>query len=164
MNMWRAIDRNLWCLPVILFALSISLVTILNWRFHVVASFTYSPLRQQVYSSLAGSSSSLLGFLIAAITIIAAFGRRHQTIVEEIRRERILAAARAQIVILLLVAATFILFVLLASTIALSASNAPNRLYVLDGLILSSSIAALVGIITGAAALSLAVIERGRSD
>jgi uncharacterized membrane protein YjgN (DUF898 family) len=159
--MWRTIDRNLWTLPLLVFVLSGGLVVIFDWRFHLPISFTSTPLRQQFYSSLTGSSSSLLGFLIAAVTIIAAFGRRYQATASEGRREDALATARAQIIILLLIAAMLMLFVLLAATVALSMSNSPNRLYVLDGLIIASSTAALVGVVTGAVALGLAVIERG---
>lgn len=159
--MLRVVDRQPWVLPVgtlVLVTAAASLAPLLG----IYASFTSGPLRQQVYTSLAGTSSALLGFLIAAVTILAAFGRRPTSTLADQQREESLARARTRLVGALLAAALCMLAVLVASTLALSASNHPGRLVFADALIIGGSSGGFFGILYGGFGLGLAVAERAR--
>lgn len=156
------LDEHPWFVPVSVFALAGAASVAYTYIADTSLSFTNSALRQQVYASLTGSSSSLLGFLIAAVTVLAAFGKRPTRTPQERVREDRLAIARTKLVILLLVAAFFMLVVLLSASLALSLSNQSGELALLDGIILSSAAAGVVGLVHGGLALGLAVAERGR--
>lgn len=160
--MLRLIDRNPWSVPVGASVVTAVLVMLAHPILGVAASFTSGSLRQQVYGSLTGSSSSLLGFLIAAVTILAAFGKRPTQSAQDQRREEALARARTKLVMLLLTAAVFMLIILVAASLALAASNSPDRLYFADALIVSSAAGAVTGLLYGSIGLGLAVAERAR--
>lgn len=158
--MLTAIDQRPWTVPVGVVAVAGIAATIWPVAFGVPISFTDGPLRQQVYSSLAGSSSSLLGFLIAAVTILAAFGKRPTSNPADQARESALAIARTKLVVVLLTAAVCMLAVLVAATLALASANFPGRLYLLDGILLAGTSAGVSGIILGGLGLGFAVAER----
>jgi cytochrome b561 len=161
--MWKAIDRQLWSVPVAIFGLTFAAVMALRGFSGVSFTFTNSPVRQQVYSSLAESSSALLGFLIAAVTILAAFGRKAATNPEEIRRENALAEARTRLVGLLLVVALLMLTLLITASVALSLSDRNDSLFIADTILVAGSFAGLVGLALGGIGLGLAVAERGKA-
>ena len=160
--MLRWVDRHPWSVPVSIFVLATVIARFSQPLFGVTASFTCGPLRQQVYSSLTGASSALLGFLIAAVTILAAFGKRPTTTLADQHREEALALARMRLVLVLLAAAFFMLVVLVTASIALASSNYPDRLNFADATILGGVAAGVAGILYGGLGLGLAVAERAR--
>ncbi len=156
------VDRNPWSLPVVVFVVGTLAARLLHPILGISASFTSGALRQQVYSSLTGTSSALLGFLIAAVTILAAFGKRPTTTQADQRREEALAVARTRLVMALLAAAFFMLVILITATIALASSNYPDRLELADAVIIGGCAAGAVGLLYGGIGLGLAVAERSR--
>jgi len=159
--MLNAVDRRPWIVPLVVFVLVCSFALVWS-RFAPPLSFTSGALRQQVYSSLTGSSSSLLGFLIAAVTILAAFGKRPTAVLADQRREEALAHARTRLVVVLLTTALMMLVVLLTASTALVLSNSPDRLVLADAVILGASAGGVLGLIYSCFGLGLAVAERSR--
>lgn len=159
--MFKALDRRPWTVPAVVFVLTAAALLVLR-LFGIFVSFTSSGLRAQFYSSVTGSSSSLLGFLIAAVTILAAFGKRQTSIPQEQRREQALADARTRLVVVLLAAALSMLVTLVSASLALAGSGSPDRLLILDMLIVSGAAAGIMGITYGGIGLALAVAERAR--
>ncbi|MEV4598347.1 hypothetical protein AB0K15_13145 [Amycolatopsis sp. NPDC049253] len=128
----------------------------------VVLAAAKQPVRQQIYSSLASSSGSLLGFTIAAVTILAAFGQVKMPSREQRGREKDLAKAREIVSGALLVSALLLLAVLLVSTVLIgvdSSEHAPETWIIID---LSLSLGAVLGLIIGGFGLALAILERNR--
>src|SRR4051812_8305004 len=76
--------------------------------------------RQPIYASLTGSSSSLLGFAIAAVAILSAFRPRTRKSEAAKIAERRVAAARDRLVISLLATSMFLLVLLVASSLAIA--------------------------------------------
>ncbi len=82
--------------------------------------------RKEIYSSLTGSSSGLLGFALAAVAIMAAFGRRSAETSEERQRENRLADARVGISKILLATSALLMVILVTATL-LSVSMTAKR-------------------------------------
>ena len=158
--MIKWLDEHPWFVPVLAAAAAGAVAILYPHLTDSSLSFTNSSVRQQVYGSLAGSSSSLLGFLLAAVTVLAAFGKRSSGTPQARIREDRLAVARTKLVVLLLVAAFFMFVVLVSASLALALSSQPGQLALLDGLIISSVAGGLVGLVFGCIALGLAVAER----
>jgi hypothetical protein len=129
-----------------------------------VLQITAAPLtsRQQIYSSLTGSSSVVFGIAFAAVAILAAFGPRPATSGEQIRNEAALARARANLVGSLLAASCFLLVVLITATLALAVDSRPIGNSAITTLIESSIAASVLGLFISGLGLALVIAERSR--
>jgi hypothetical protein len=165
MSFLRWVDRHLWSLPLLVFLL-------VELAFGVWAAVSSKPVllaaaplagRQAVYSSLAGSSSALLGLAVAAVAIIAAFGPRPAGPGTPSRRELRLARARTIIAGSLLASSFFLLVVMITATVALAVDVRHTGNGAITTLIETSGSACVVGLVVGGLGLALIIVERSRS-
>lgn len=163
--MVRWVDRNLWSIPVVTFILIEACM--ITWQ-----GFVDEPIllaratpgtRQAIYSSLTGSSSALLGFSIAAVTILAAFGQKQHSLETAQILERHLSEARNRLMGALLTASLFLLLLLVTATCALAIDSEKVGSSIINALIFGSAGASLLGLVVGGLGLALAVVERSRS-
>ena len=154
----RWLDRRWWVLIVAVFVGS-------EIAFTAWARFSDSPTllaradkaeRGDLYSSLSSSSGALLGFTIAAVAVLIAFGRPARPS----PREANLDAARRKLVSVLLVTAAFLGSALVLSTIALGVDRAATGHEWLEHLTLSAAAASAAGLAVGGLGFTLAVLER----
>lgn len=117
--------------------------------------------RQQVYTSLTGSSSALLGLALAAVAILAAFGPRPAPAGQS-RREAQLARARTNLIGALLAASFFLLVLLITATVALAMDARVSGNGAVTSLIESAGTASVVGLILSGLGLTLVIAERSR--
>ncbi|MGW5712262.1 hypothetical protein [Streptomyces olivaceus] len=160
------LDKNLWSLPLILFAVSeIALGTVeIASNSPVLLASAGSGQRKDIYSSLTGSSSGLLGFALAAVAVLAAFGRRQVTDERERDREDSLATARRRVSELLLTTSFFLMMILVMSTIGIGLDTDKNGSFVITSVVFSSCVSGVIGLLVGGSALTLSLIERSSSD
>lgn len=168
-GMW--IDRKPWAIPVIAFPVAAVLLT--AWAHlsdqPVLLGASDKATRQQVYSSLTGSSSALLGFTIAAVAILAALApRRPESFSDRVRnsevaREKNAARARTKVIWTLLATALFLLVVLVTASVAIAVDTRSVGNPMITIVIGSASFASIAGLLFGGLGLSLAVVERGLS-
>lgn len=137
--------------------------SILTGNTILVASLD-SDQRKDFYSSLTGSSSGLLGFALASVAILAAFGQRSVVSAEDQRREDHLARARADISKVLLVTSLLLMMVLIASTIGLGIDRHPQGNLLISSLVASSACASLIGLLVSGAGLALSLVERSSNS
>ncbi|MBM0240381.1 hypothetical protein JNW88_30815 [Micromonospora sp. ATA32] len=161
------LDRNMWAVPVMAFlATELGLVA---WDFAtkspILLSSAKPEVRQQVYSSLSSTASSLLGFSIASVAILAAFAPRPKPGEQyEDPSEKKFARARGYVTISLLATSLFLLILLIAVSFALSLEPKDSGSATLTYIVLGSASASLVGLIAGGLGLSLAVVERTHNN
>ncbi|MEU8048357.1 hypothetical protein [Micromonospora haikouensis] len=173
------LDRNMWVFPVITFVASeaILIIWVLISDAPILLSAARPEIRQQFYSSLTGTSSSLLGFSVASVAILAAFAPRKKSDepaggypqagyvrLEGQISEADLANARGYVAVTLLVTSFFLLLLLIIATLALSLQPKHNANAALTSLTLGTAMASLVGLVFGVLGLALAVIERARNS
>lgn len=160
------LDRHLWVIPLLVFlAVEVALVGI-----HIFD--TDKPLlasvdmenRKEIYSSLTGSSSGLLGFALAAVAIMAAFGRRGVSTQESRDRENALADARVGISKVLLATSVFLMVILVAATVAIGIDDKKAGSFTLTSVITSAAVSSLVGLMVSGAGLTLSLMERSRDS
>ncbi|MFI7547250.1 hypothetical protein [Actinoplanes sp. NPDC049599] len=164
MRVVQWVDRNLWVVPPATFLLVE--VVLLIWlkvasKPFLLSSLTPS-LRQPVYASLTGTTSALLGFVIAAVTILAAFGPRALKSATAQSVERRVAEARGRLVTSLLVTAIFLLLILVVATLGIATDTRKIGNPLVNLLIVGGAAASLLGFIVSGAGLALAVLERNR--
>lgn len=154
----RRLDRHWWVLMIAIFVCSEIGLTI--W-----AQLSDGPTllaradktdRSDVYSSLSSSSGALLGFTIAAVAVLVAFGGPASSG----SREASIVAARRKLVGVLLVTAAFLASTLVLSTVALGVDRAAAGHEWLEHLTLASAGASVVGLAVGGLGFTLAVLER----
>ncbi|MGC5363058.1 hypothetical protein ACPXCE_15460 [Streptomyces sp. DT24] len=119
--------------------------------------------RKDIYSSLTGSSSGLLGFALAAVAIMAAFGRRSGESQEIRERENNLADARVGISKVLLVTSILLMVLLVAATVAIGADRGKVGNFSLTSIVVSSAVSSLIGLLVSGAGLTLSLMERSRN-
>jgi hypothetical protein len=157
-------DRNLWSIPILVFLAAELALSVWSAASRTPVLLAAAPLaaRQQVYSSLAGSSSGALAIVLAAVAILAAFGPRPDRTGRPSRAELSLAHARTIIAGSFLMASFFLLAAMITATVA----EAVDLKHVGNGavttLLESSGIASVVGILVGGAGLALVIVERSR--
>lgn len=159
-------DRNMWAVPALTFVLTET--TLIAWRVGsgspILLSSAQPAIRQQIYTSLASTASSLLGFAIASVAILAAFSpRAERTQMRTQPDERQLARARAYVTVSLLATALFLLILLVTTTVALGLTPTANGKFAIVSTAISSALASLTGLLTGGLGLSLSIIERTRT-
>jgi hypothetical protein len=164
MGFLRWVDRHLWSLPVFVFLLTELAFGVWSAVSNKPVLLASAPLtaRQSVYSSLAGSSSALLGLAVAAVAILAAFGPRPARTGEPNRAELPLARARTIIAGSLLAASFFLLVMAITATVALAVDGRPTGNSAITTLIEASGIASVVGLLVGGIGLAFVVVERSR--
>ncbi|MFI7332827.1 hypothetical protein [Micromonospora aurantiaca (nom. illeg.)] len=168
-GMW--IDRKPWTIPVIAFPIAAVLLT--AWSHlsdqPVLLSASDKATRQQVYSSLTGSSSALLGFAIAAVAILAALAPRRpdnpsdRARNSEVAQEKNAARARTKVIWTLLATSLFLLVILVTASIAIAVDTRSVGNPLITVVIASASFASIAGLLFGGLGLSLAVVERSLS-
>jgi hypothetical protein len=170
------LDRNMWVFPVSMFVVCEIILT--AWAVisdpPILLSAAKPEVRQQFYSSLTGTSSSLLGFSVASVAILAALAPRKRDNdgyyqhgsprLEGQVSETDLAEARGFVAVTLLVTSFFLLLLLITASVALSLQPKHSASPWLTNLTLGSAMASLTGLIFGVLGLALAVIERARNN
>jgi hypothetical protein len=164
MSFLKRIDRNLWSLPVLGFLGAELILDVWSATSSKPVLLAAAPLtaRQAVYSSLAGSSSALLGLAVAAVAVIAAYGPRPTRTGEPSRRERNFARARMTVAGSLLAASFFMLVVVITATIALAVDTHKSGNSAIATLAEASATASIIGLLVGGVGLALVVVERSR--
>jgi hypothetical protein len=164
MGFLRWVDRHLWSFPVLVFLMTELAFGVWSAGSSKPVLLAAAPLsaRQAVYSSLAGSSSALLGLAVAAVAIIAAFSPRPSRTGEPSRNERSLARARTIIAGSLLAASFFLLVVVITATIALAIDVRNTGNSAITTLIEASAIASVVGLLVGSIGFAFVLVERSR--
>jgi hypothetical protein len=119
--------------------------------------------RKDIYSSLTGSSSGLLGFALAAVAIMAAFGRRIGESQEIRERENDLADARVGISKVLLATSILLMVLLVAATVAIGVDRGKVGDFSLTSIVVSSALSSLIGLLVSGAGLTLSLMERSRN-
>jgi hypothetical protein len=159
------LDRHLWSIPVITFAIVLMAFTVWAGASDrpVLISALGAMHRQQLYSSLTGTAGSLLGFSIASVTILAAFGPRATTGRADSAREERLAKARSDVMILLLVTSGFLLALLISGSLSLAMDTAQTGSQVASVSVASLSLASVTGLLVSGFAMTLVVVERSRN-
>lgn len=162
MSFLRWIDRHLWSLPVLVFLLCELGFSVWSAASRRPVLLAAAPLtaRQTVYSSLAGSSSALLGLAVAAVAIIVAFGPRPAGTGTSSEAEHKKGEARTTIAGSLLAVSFFLLVAVIVATVALAVDVRPTGNSAITTLIETSGIASVVGLLVGGFGLALIVAER----
>lgn len=162
----RWFDRNLWATPLTLFiaAEAILIPLQLNSEKGVLIEAISEDARGDLYSSLSGSSSGLLGFALAAVAILAVFSpRRTESRAARIREEN-LATARVKVIGTLLTTSLMLLAVLIASTMGIALDSGKRGNPILGNLVFCCSLSAAIGLLLGGLGMGLSVLEKNRAD
>lgn len=160
------LDRHWWSIPVAAFVTMEAMhvfIYLVNGP-HFALSLVEADRRREIYSSLTGSSSGLLGFTLAAIAILVAFGKRAASDQETRGRENHLAEARLGICKVLLVTSVFLVIILIASTVSMGIDDREYGNVVLTSIVTSSALSSLLGVVISGAGLTLALMEKSRND
>jgi hypothetical protein len=160
----RSIDRHLWSIPLLAFGVTELVLSVWSAESHrpVLLAAPPQAARQQVYASLTGSSSALLGLALAAVAILVAFGPRLSRTGGQTQNEKSLARAREGLIGSLLVAAFFLLVVLITATLALAVDPRHAGNSVLTTIIEGSGVASVLGLLVSGLGLALVIAERSR--
>ncbi|GGX66165.1 hypothetical protein GCM10010510_07870 [Streptomyces anandii JCM 4720] len=166
--MWRSIgqwlDRHLWTLPLLIFLGTEA--GFITTRFVKEGALLLARLdadhRKEIYSSLTGSSSGLLGFALAAVAIMAAFGRRSAETSEERQRENRLADARVGISKILLATSALLMVILVTATLAVGIDDGKTGSFFFTSIITSAGVSSVIGLLVSCAGLTLSLAERSQ--
>jgi hypothetical protein len=159
------IGSNLWVIPVAVFVVGeVALISVAAWVENPILLAAVKPdLRKDIYSSLTGSSSGLLGFCLAAVAILAAFAPRRDDRPAARRREREMAEARSDIAKCLLVTSLFLMLILGFSTVGIGADVKEHGNVVIAGTVMSSALAGVSGILISGLGVTLSILERSQN-
>jgi hypothetical protein len=164
MGLFRWIDRHLWSIPVLVFLvteLGLSVWSAASSRPVLLAAASLT-IRQAIYSSLTGTSSTFFGIAVAVVTILVAFALRTNSQGQTTARERALARARTIVVGSLLASSLFLLVIVITATVALGVDSKPRGNTAITTLIEASGIASVSGLVVGGIGLALVIIERSQ--
>jgi hypothetical protein len=160
------LDKHLWTLPFLAFLLSDATLIAIHYfystKFFLAA--VEAENRKEIYSSLTGSSSGLLGFALAAVAIMAAFGRRPTASQENRNRENQLANARVGISKVLLSTSVFLMTILVTATVGIGIDDDKVGSFPITTIITASSASSLIGLLVSGAGLTLSLMERSRNS
>jgi hypothetical protein len=162
----RWFDKNLWSTPVAVLIVTELIVTplqVLRSRGVLVESIS-KDARENLYSSLSGSSSGLLGFALAAVAILAVFSPRKTANRTARIREEDLATARVQVIGTLLATSFMLLVVLVVSSLGIALDSKGEANPVIANLAFCCSCASVVGLFLGGLGMGLSVLEKNRAD
>ncbi|MFC8292454.1 hypothetical protein ACFUJ0_03420 [Streptomyces sp. NPDC057242] len=160
------VDKHLWTLPFFTFLFTgTSLIAI---RYFYAKEFFLAAVeaenRKEIYSSLTGSSSGLLGFALAAVAIMAAFGKRPTSNQDDRNRENRLADARVGISKILLATSVFLMAILITATVGIGIDDDKVGSFPITTIIVASSVSSLIGLLVSGAGLTLSLMERSRNS
>ena len=165
MGILRQIDKQLWLVPIAGFLLvgaGLGSWTAASSQPVLLAAATVTA-RQSMYSSLTGSSSALLGLVVAAIAILVAFPVRTTNDGRtSTQREGQLARARTILIGSLLSASCFLLLLLMTATVAIGLDTRPRGNSAIITVIEASCLASMLGLVVGGLGLTLVIVERSR--
>lgn len=151
------LDRNLWMVPILVFlAIGVGLAVWSALSRTPVLLAAPVTARDEVYSSLTGSSSALLGLAVAIVAILVAFAPKPNP------AETQLAQARAILIGSLLVASFFLLVILVDATVALAVDSKHIGNWALTTILEASGAASVIGLLVGGFGLALVIVERSR--
>jgi hypothetical protein len=166
-GLFKWFDRNFWALPAAAFVFSEAALIVweLLDRNPILLSSAKPEVRQQVYSSLSSTSSSLLGFSIASVAILTAFSPRQSARSSDGTEptEAQVSEARGRVSVALLSASVFLLLLLVVTSYALSQDAEDNGSRLITFTVMGASLASLVGLVAGGFGLYFAVLERTRN-
>ncbi|MCX5501869.1 hypothetical protein OG887_21170 [Streptomyces sp. NBC_00053] len=155
------INRNWWVLPILAFVCALMCLLVISLLEGPRLLAGLDPdLRKDIYSSLAGSSSGLLGFALAAVAILSAFAPKVDAQGANRRREREMAEARNDIAKCLIVTSLFLMMILVMSTIGIGIDSDPGGNRLISAVIISASFASLVGLLISGLGVTLSILER----
>jgi hypothetical protein len=157
-------DRHLWSVPILMFLVAELALSVWSAasRSPVLLAAAKVASRQQIYSSLTGSSSALLGLALAAVAILAAFGPPAPRGDQQALNEARLARARANLIGSLLVASFFLLVILVTATTALAVDSSLIGKWAVTTTIEASAIASVLGLLISGLGLALVIADRVR--
>lgn len=161
---FRWIDRHLWVLPLGIFLLTeLGLITAYCIQGDApLLARVGTDNRKDIYSSLTGTSSGLLGFTLAAVAIMAAFGKRVANTPDEQTRENNLAGARVGISKIMLSTSILLMIILVAATLAIGIDGGKTGSFTLTSVITAAGVSSVVGIIVSCAGLTLSLVDRSQ--
>ncbi|MFH9547703.1 hypothetical protein [Streptomyces sp. NPDC017435] len=155
------INRNWWVIPILAFGSAVTCLVLMSALGGPRMLAAVKPdLRKDIYSSLTGSSSGLLGFALAAVAILAAFAPRTDTQERNRRREVALADARTDIAKCLLVTSVFLMTILVASTVGIGMDARDNGNSSISTIVVAAAFASLVGLLISGLGVTLSILER----
>ncbi|MGW6911573.1 hypothetical protein [Streptomyces sp. NPDC054940] len=155
------LNRNWWVLPIIAFVVAeVTTVVMQTVTGPRLLGAIKPDLRKDIYSSLTGSSSGLLGFALAAVAILAAFAPKSEARGRDRRREQDLADARNDIAKCLLVTSVFLMTILVTSTVGIGADASPKASLPISTVVVSAGFASLVGLLISGLGVTLSILER----
>ncbi len=159
------VDRNLWSVPATVFVLAEATLSIWSAasKAPVLLAAASITTRTQVYSSLTGSASALLGLMIAAVAILAAFAPRPDGASQLTKREQQLTRARTIVISALLASSFFLLVLLITATVGLAVDSRQVGNSAITTLIEATAAASALGMLLGGTGLALVVVERSRA-
>ena len=163
---FRWFDRNLWATPLVLFVVAEVVLIPLQVRSEkgILIEAVGKEARGDLYSSLSGSSSGLLGFALAAVAILAVFSPR-RTVSRAARiREENLATAGVKVIGTLLTTSLMLLAVLVVSSLGIALDSGKHGNPILGNLIFCCSLSAAIGLFLGGLGMGLSVLEKNRAD
>lgn len=155
------VNRNWWVFPILAFigaATCLSLFSAFGGTYLLAA--VKPDLRKDIYSSLTGSSSGLLGFALAAVAILAAFAPKVDAQGRNRRKEEELAEARSDIAKCLLVTSAFLMVILVASTVGIGVDVDRKGSPTLSVIVVSAGFASLIGLLISGLGVTLSILER----
>lgn len=159
-------DKHLWASPLAAFLVCEAAILPFQATFpgEILLQSVDKETRGDVYSSLSGSSSGLLGFALAAVAILAVFSPRKTSNRTERIREEDLATARVQVIGTLLTTSFMLLVVLATSTIGIAVDSRSVGNPVISNLVFCCSCAGVLGLFLGGMGMGLSVLEKNRAD
>ncbi|MEU1072436.1 MULTISPECIES: hypothetical protein [unclassified Streptomyces] len=160
-NLAGKVNRNWWTFPVVAFVGAVALLSLASAFGGPYLLAALKPeLRKDIYSSLTGSSSGLLGFALAAVAILAAFAPKIDMQGRNRHKEQALADARSDIAKCLLVTSLFLMVVLVTSTVGIGVDVSREGSPVLSVIISAAGFASLIGLLISGLGVTLSILER----
>ncbi|MEV8329617.1 hypothetical protein [Streptomyces niveus] len=160
------VGSNLWVIPIACFTIAEALlIAVAFWFDDPILLVSVKPeLRKDIYSSVTGSSSGLLGFCLAAVAILAAFAPKRDDRPAARRHEREMAEARSDIAKCLLVTSLFLVIILGFSTVGIGADVREQGNVAIAGTVTAAGLAAIGGILISGLGVTLSILERSQND
>lgn len=159
--MLKKVEKNWWVVPILAFLCVLACLVLMSvFGGPRLLAAAQPGARKDIYSSLTGSSSGLLGFALAAVAILAAFAPR-DTQGADRQKEKKLADARSDIAKCLLVTSLFLVVLLVASTvgIGIDPSHGPGDIAIATT-VASAAFASLIGLLISGLGVTLSILER----
>ncbi|MDN3294361.1 hypothetical protein QWM81_09920 [Streptomyces ficellus] len=156
----KKMNQNWWIFPLLVFVVVESILVAISFVVGPILLAMVEPgLRKDIYSSLTGSSSGLLGFSLAAVAILAAFSPRVGAGVNR-TREQSMAEARGDIAKCLLATSFLLMIVLVVSTIGIGIDTKGEGNLPIVSLVVAAAFASIIGLLISGLGVTLSILER----